>query len=52
VICHGLLICLGSRILFAKTVTSQLTFIVRVMFRPVCCQGEQYTTFIRLFFDP
>jgi len=39
VICHGLLSCLGSRNLFAKTlsdwrsqagVTSQLTFIVRV----------------------
>ena len=32
--------CLGSRNLFAKTVTSQLTFIVRVIASAFCCQNS------------
>ena len=32
--------CLGRRNLFAKTVTSQLTFIVRVIASAFCCQNS------------
>ena len=43
-VCHGFQICLGSRMVFAKTVTSQLTFIVRVSFS---CVGHSRKSLVR-----